>query len=902
MAQTGFTPLQIYSSPTTTNVPLAANLVAGELAINTADGKLFYKDSSNVVQVLATKGGVGSSTTTQVLYNNSGLVVGSANLTFDGTKLTTNTLGAFTLGGTVSGGGNQINNVVIGASTPLAGNFTTLGASGAVTLSGGTANGVAYLNGSNVLTTGFALTFDGTNLGVGSSSGNFRIESPSTYLGTGRIGQTSMGLSGSGYPQVGYNFRTTSTTDVFNYDVSDVSSVIQFNNGQFIFKSATSGTTGAAISYSEQMRLTSTGLGIGTATPAYRLTVEGTLAAKRSGANQYIGMSTTAGDGYIDTINTLSTDYIGFNFRQTNNAGTVIRATLDASGNLGLGVTPSALWGGSGNMQFTGGTLGCAGTTTNFRIGQNEAYGKYITSASASRYEQATGVHYWLTAPSGTAGNPITFTQAMTLDASGNLGIGTATPGYKLDVSSTSNVQLRLQNSDATSYASMLFTGTGRSFSMGVGNSSETGIQVANQFYIYDNTAGATRLRIDSSGNLGLGVTPSAWGVPSGNIGFDIGTYASFAQQGSDGGAIVASNAYKNTVGNWFYRNTNPAGFYGVAQNNHKWYNAPSGTAGNPITFTQAMTLDASGNLGIGTSSPGNRLVVRSSGTSTAYAGNIGARFESNGAGYSSTIQLSNNVDASATIGLVGSNLAFGVGTTEMLRLDASGNLGLGVTPSAWASPGRINVPDAGALIAIGNAIDVGTNWYYNAGFKYATTNTATWYQQTTGKHIWYTAPSGTAGAAVTFTQAMTLDASGNLLVGTTSAGGRLKSVVVPEWYTSTTAIAANLAVASDGTVGRSTSSLKYKTDVVDSTHGLASVLKLRSVTYRGINNGATIFGGLIAEEVDEVGLTEFVQYADDGTPDALAYGQMVSLAFKAIQEQQAMIEDLQTRLAAAGI
>ena len=55
MAQSGYTPIAIYSSPTTTNVPLAANLVAGELAINTVDGKLFYKDSGGVVQVIASK-------------------------------------------------------------------------------------------------------------------------------------------------------------------------------------------------------------------------------------------------------------------------------------------------------------------------------------------------------------------------------------------------------------------------------------------------------------------------------------------------------------------------------------------------------------------------------------------------------------------------------------------------------------------------------------------------------------------------------------------------------------------------------------------------------------------------------------------------------------------------------
>jgi hypothetical protein len=88
MAQTNFTPISLYYSATATNVPSAANLVAGELAINTADGKLFYKDSAGVVQVIGTKGGVGSSTNTQILYNSSGLVVGSANLTFSGSQLT----------------------------------------------------------------------------------------------------------------------------------------------------------------------------------------------------------------------------------------------------------------------------------------------------------------------------------------------------------------------------------------------------------------------------------------------------------------------------------------------------------------------------------------------------------------------------------------------------------------------------------------------------------------------------------------------------------------------------------------------------------------------------------------------------------------------------------------------
>jgi hypothetical protein len=177
MAQSGYTPILIYASGTTTNTPLAANMTSSssgaELALNYADGKLFYKDSGGVIQVLATKatGTIGGSNT-QVQYNSSGSLAGSSNMTFDGTKLTVagfkdsaltsgrvtyattsgeltdsanltfngttltaNTIGAFTLSGTIAGGGNQINNVIIGTSNALAGTFTTLTATADSTFS-----------------------------------------------------------------------------------------------------------------------------------------------------------------------------------------------------------------------------------------------------------------------------------------------------------------------------------------------------------------------------------------------------------------------------------------------------------------------------------------------------------------------------------------------------------------------------------------------------------------------------------------------------------------------------------------------------------------------------------------------------------------------------------------------
>jgi hypothetical protein len=119
--------------------------------------------------------------------------------------------------------------------------------------------------------------------------------------------------------------------------------------------------------------------------------------------------------------------------------------------------------------------------------------------------------------------------------------------------------------------------------------------------------------------------------------------------------------------------------------------------------------------------------------------------------------------------------------------------------------------------------------------------------------------------------------------------------------YNFTTATAANVVVTSAGTLQRSTSSIKYKRNVADAAHGLPELLQLRPVTYQSKSDadGDVQYGGLIAEEVDAAGLSEFVQYAEDGTPDALAYGNMVSLCIKAIQDQQVIIAELQAKVAA---
>lgn len=116
-------------------------------------------------------------------------------------------------------------------------------------------------------------------------------------------------------------------------------------------------------------------------------------------------------------------------------------ARFDSAGNFGLGVTPSTSWASDPSatraIQLNGGSI-WSYSTTQFNLLQNAVWNGsnnlYVNTAAASAYRQISGVHSWYNAPSGTAGNAITFTQAMTLDASGNLGIGTTSPGTKLDV------------------------------------------------------------------------------------------------------------------------------------------------------------------------------------------------------------------------------------------------------------------------------------------------------------------------------------------------------------------------------------------------------------------------------------------------------------------------------------
>lgn len=127
---------------------------------------------------------------------------------------------------------------------------------------------------------------------------------------------------------------------------------------------------------------------------------------------------------------------------------------------------------------------------------------------------------------------------------------------------------------------------------------------------------------------------------------------------------------------------------------------------------------------------------------------------------------------STASSGTAGSAISF----LQTMILDAIGNIGIGVTPSVWAPYKAIQIGLVGSLFADNgsNDVRVAQNIYYESGvFKYLRTGQpASFYGQSAGTivHTWSSAPSGTAGANVSFTLAMAIDSNNNLLVGTGSA------------------------------------------------------------------------------------------------------------------------------------
>lgn len=346
-----------------------------------------------------------------------------------------------------------------------------------------------------------------------------------------------------------------------------------------------------------------------------------------------------------------------------------------------------------------------------------------------------------------------------------------------------------------------------------------------------------------------------------------------------------------------------------------KTYNVDSGDA-TSLTLktngTTAVTVDSSQNVGIGTATPTEKLDV---------SGNLrlgASAYLKIGTGFSSYIQGTTNT------------LTFGTNSTDRVTIDSSGNVGIGT-----ASPGAIlhTIKTSAGAATVGAFIQnsdttVGTE--VRLGFA-ANINTVS-----DNRYGWigYVNTGGTNGGALTFattpggtsaTERARIDSSGNLLVGTTSTIGGSGGVFQVKGAASATAVVIgigtdgqngirfmNSAGSQVGTIVVNTSSTAYNTssdyrlkeNIAPMTGALAKVAALKPVTYKWKADGSD-GEGFIAHELAEVcpdAVTGEKDAVDaDGNPvyQGIDTSFLVATLTAAIQEQQAIIEQLKADVAA---
>jgi len=305
---------------------------------------------------------------------------------------------------------------------------------------------------------------------------------------------------------------------------------------------------------------------------------------------------------------------------------------LDASNNVGIGTSSPAFTLDVKSTNATGQLQvykNSGGADNYARLNLSNSTGSYFQLAANPSSTDASSILNVYA--SGSVGNIMSFL------GNGNVGIGTTTPGYKFVIVSQANNGFGFyENGDADGASFRTFRSRGNTSAPAAVqlNDALTGIRsfgytsagaygpraVAMNFFAAENFTSAAqgtyitfettpigsastieRARLDASGNLGLGVTPNS-GWSAGQIALQLPALTALSS-GYDYSANLSNNGYRGASGNWYYIQTGQqATLYKQTGGSHQWFNSnnTNGTAGAAWTPNQAMTLDASGRLGLG--------------------------------------------------------------------------------------------------------------------------------------------------------------------------------------------------------------------------------------------------------------------------------------------------------------
>jgi hypothetical protein len=517
------------------------------------------------------------------------------------------------------------------------------------------------------------------------------------------------------------------------------------------------------------------------------------------------------------------------------NGDTTLNADLSATtatftGNVGIGGTP----GQNLDIQKSGARVRLIDGTNQLNMG--------LWDGANYRFEGDANRPIYMTSYQGNINFGISGGTTMTIQ-SGKVGIGTDSPDMPLDVAG--NIRSRVAGN------------TAGGFYIGEGNTAEAcGLlsQGANGYFkIRDEYNNADRFYISNTGNVGIAATPGAY--LSSIRALRIGQGASFSAFTNSLNTYVSSNVRVDATGTNKAIVNGESAQYRQSDGLHIWYNAASVSAGATSTLTERMRIDSSGNVGIGTTSPGtfypgnHNLVVGDGNADSAItvysnSANTGYLLFADGTSGSSsyTAQVRYNHSTNHM------EFATNNSTSAKMTLDDNGNLGIGTTTLGVISGacstmtfGSTHNALSGGVMFQANGTNVNGTYWESNNMRYQNIGdfSHTFYKNNT---------------TVLFTIATT---------GTVTAVGDV--------------------------VAYSDKKLKKNIKTLDGS----KVYEMRGVSFDRIDTNKAS-SGVIAQEIQKVA-PELIDKSKDGTL-GVAYGNLTGYLIEAIKELEARVKELENK------